>query len=104
MADFKGNRYMTCGIDGEINPILQIIMWSMIDEDIEKGLKMDYLQVFKLKPVTKSGKTCQEITHLQEQPKRQKKAVVDIGVTPISEEIFVIDSVEYVTMMLASEY
>lgn len=104
MADFKGNRYMTHGVDVEIDLTLQVIMWSMIDENIAKGLKMDYLQVFKLNSVTRNGRGYQEIIHSQEQPKRQNKVTVDIGVFPISEKIFVIDSVEYVTMMLASEY
>ena len=104
MADFKGNRNMTHGVAVEIVPALQYLMWSMIDDDISKKLAMDYLQVFKLKPVTRDGKTCQEVSHSQEQPKRDKKTIVDFGFTPVSEIIFVIDSEKFVTMMLASEY
>ena len=104
MYKFDKERYITCGIQTEINPILQMSIWSMIDKDISTGLPMDYLQVFKLKPIMQNGKECQEITHLQEEPKRDKKTIVDFGITPISAKIFVIDSGEYVTMMLASEY
>ena len=104
MADFKGNRFMTCGVNNDISQILQIAMWGMIDEDIAVGLKMDYLQVFKLKPVMENGKEYQEIKHIQEQPKRERKINVNFGVPAISETIFVIDSGEYVTMMLSNEY
>ena len=104
MATFKGNRYMTRGVDADIPPILHIIMWGMIDEDITVGLKMDYLQVFRLKPVTKNDREYQEIKHTQEQPNRERIVTVNLDVAPVSEKIFVIDSGEYVTMMLADEY
>ena len=104
MAQFTDNRYITCGVQAEIHPILQASLWNMIDNDISNGLPVDYLQIFKLKPVMRNGKECQEIIHLQEQPKRDKKTIVDFGITPVSAKIFVIDSGEYVTMMLASEY
>ena len=108
MANFKGNRYMTRGINADIHPVLQNTMWSMIDEDIAVDLTMDYLQVFNLKPVTENGKRFQEIKHTQEQPKRERILNVDfyanLGIAPISEKVFVIDSGEYVTMMLADEY
>jgi len=105
---FKSNRYITCGVSAGIPPILQSTMWGMIDEDIAAGLKMDYLQVFKLKPVMENGKEYQEIKHIQEKPKRERVIQVDfradLGIAPISEKIFVIDSGEDVTMLLADEY
>lgn len=99
MADFTSNRYMTSGVQAEIEPVLQVIMWSLIDEDIAKGFQMDYLQVFILKSVTRSGRACQEIMHSQEQPEQDKKTIVDIGSEPLSAKIFAIDSVEYVTAL-----
>ena len=108
MANFKSKRYMTCGVDADIHPVLQSTMWSMIDENIAVGLKMDYLQVFNLKPVTENSKRFQQIKHTQEQPKHERTISVDfyanLGIAPISGKIFVIDSGEYVTMMLADEY
>ena len=104
MGYFKNKRYITCGIDANIPLILQAAMWGMIGEDTAAGLKMDYLQVFTLKPVTKSGKEYQEIKLLQEQPKRERLISVDLSITPISAKIFVIDSGEYTTMMLNNEY
>ena len=95
---------MTRGIQTELPLELQLILWGMIDKDISDDLPMDYLQIFKLKFVMRNGEECQEITHLQEEPKRDKKTIVDFGITPISAKIFVIDSGEYVTMMLSSEY
>jgi len=104
MADFKDNRYMTIGIQNEIDPIVQIIMWRMIDEGIKNGQKMDYLQIFKLIPIDVNGKIRQKIIHSQEVPKRKKEVVVKADTTPIIAKIFVIDSEDYVTMLLASEY
>jgi len=104
MADFTGKRNMTSGVNADIPPILQIAMWVMLNQEIVSGRKMDYLQVFNLKPVMEDGKKRQEIELTQEQPKRKRVMVTDADNTPISAKVFVIDSGEYVTMMLANEY
>ncbi len=50
----KNNRYVTRGVNEEIDIILQLIMWSMIDKLKDEGnVELDYLQVFKLR---KEGK------------------------------------------------
>ena len=103
MADFKGNRNITQGINIAINPLIQIMMWNMIDHNISKGLEMDYLQIFELKPDREVEKY-QEIIHTQEKPERKDVVVVNFGIKPVLATIFVIDSNEYVTMMLAEEY
>jgi len=104
MADFTGKRNMTSGVNADIPPILQIAMWVMLNQEIVSGRKMDYLQVFNLKPVMEDGKKRQEIELTQEQLKRKRVMVTDADNTPISAKVFVIDSGEYVTMMLANEY
>ncbi|MEK3719255.1 DUF960 family protein [Paenibacillus sp. FSL H8-0034] len=43
---FEYQRYVTRGINNEITPELQLVLWAMLDEHIRNGLKMDYLQVF----------------------------------------------------------
>jgi len=104
VANFKNKRYMTIGVQNEIYPILQIIMWNMIDKEIRKGQEMDYLQVFKLAPANVNDKLHQEIIHSQEVPERENKVTLKIDNVPITAKIFVIDSDEYVTMLLSNEY
>ena len=104
LVDFKAARYMTRGVQAEINPILQVAMWSMIDEAIAKVQKMDYLQVFELKPIILKGYVKQQVVHRQEVPKHENNFVVTTGDTPINAKVFVIDSDDYVTMLLAEEY
>ena len=104
MAKFTGNRYLTVGVQNEIPLPLQILMWSLIDKNIKKGLEMDYLQVFELKEILINGEAYQDIIHSQEVPKRVHKVATNLSSPPIIAKIFVIDSEDYVTMLLSSEY
>ena len=46
----KDNRYVTRGVNEEVDIRLQLIMWSMIDKLKEEGnVELDYLQVFKIR-------------------------------------------------------
>ena len=46
----KNNRYVTRGVNEEIDIRLQLIIWSMIDKLNDEGnVELDYLQVFKLR-------------------------------------------------------
>ena len=46
----KDNRYVTRGVNEEVDIRLQLIMWSMIDKLNDEGnVELDYLQVFKLR-------------------------------------------------------
>ena len=46
----KDNRYVTRGVNDEVDIRLQLIMWSMIDKLKDEGnVELDYLQVFKLR-------------------------------------------------------
>ena len=103
MAEFTGNRHITCGIRNEIPIELQTIMWDMIDEDRDSNKKLDYLQVFELKPKYTNGTGIQEIIHSQEQPCRKKKVTVESD-DPIYSKIFVIDDISHSTMLLNHEY
>ena len=97
------NRYVTKGVQLELPPEMQIILWSMVDENIKKGLPMDYLQIFELKPVYLDDIKMQEISHKQEQPRRTNTFAFETD-NPISAKIFIIDSIEYSTMMFNYEY
>jgi len=100
---FNGARYMTNGINSQLSLELQLILWGMIAENIKKGLKMDYLQVFDLKLIHIDGVRMQEITHRQEQPKRQNTFAFESD-KPINAKIFVIDDIDHVTMLFNHEY
>ena len=95
---FNGKRYITVGIHRTIPTGLQEFLWELIDRlEVEK----DYLQVFEL--YASEGQ--QELEHRQEKPQYSKKYVLLRFLSkPITEKIFVIDSGDYSTMMLASEY
>lgn len=95
------NRYVSRQVN-EVIPIqLQILMWSMID-DLKDKKELDYLQIFRLKI---KGEIV-EIEHEQEVPKYKKQYKVDKVMFPIEHDmkIYVIDSVDYSTMIFAEEY
>lgn len=95
---FNNKRYITVGVHKTIQLGIQEFIWELIDRmTVEK----DYLQVFEL--YVSEGQ--QELEHRQEQPQYSKRYVLLRFLSkPITAKIFVIDSGEYSTMMLASEY
>ena len=103
MAEFTGKRYITSGVENEIPVELQFTMWDMIDVLRHSNQKLDYLQVFMLRPVYEKGTQVQEIVHKQEQPWRKKKITVESD-APVSAKIFVIDDTTHITMLLNHEY
>ena len=81
----KDNRYVTRGVNEEVDIRLQLIMWSMIDKLNDEGnVELDYLQVFKLRK-------CEEgivIEHSQEVPEYKEKYVIDLENIEIYTERF----------------
>ncbi|WP_238881769.1 DUF960 family protein [Clostridium sp. YIM B02551] len=99
----KNNRYITRGVNEEVDIRLQLLMWSMIDNLNEKGtVEVDYLQVFKLR---KEGAFI-VIEHYQEVPEYKKIYSLELEDIELDEnlKIYAIDSGEYATMLLAEEY
>jgi hypothetical protein len=93
---FDGQRYLTKGVNATIPLEVQIFMWQCIDTlEVEK----DYLQVFDLS--VKNG--VQKVIHKQEVPAYQHTYSLYIS-NPVNARVFVIDEVEYFTMLLAEEY
>lgn len=46
----KNNKYVTRGINEEVDIRLQIIIWSMLDKmNDEENIELDYLQVFNIR-------------------------------------------------------
>lgn len=93
---FNNQRYLTRGVQLEIQFELQLFMWVCIDK-LPK--ERDYFQVFKLENL--GG--IQKITHFSEQPEYHREYLIQTD-KPITAKIYIIDSDEYSTMLLASEY
>lgn len=93
---FDNKRYITRGVQAEIPFALQLFMWECVDGMPEPK---DYFQVFKLDD---SG-GLQKIIHFSEQPKYSREYIIPMD-NPITVKVYVIDSDEYSTMLLASEY
>lgn len=96
---FQNQRYRTRGVAYDLPPILQAVLWQLVDE--MKVSKKDYLQVFKL-----SGNGSEQvILHEQEQPPYKKTHRLTLVGTPFFVgKIYVIDDGEHTTMLKASEY
>ena len=94
---FDNQRFITRGVEERIPPLLQFIMWGLIDRMPVDS--KDYLQVFSLS----SDNGRQRIIHSQEIPEYQKEYVLNVG-SPVTEKIFVIDDKTHSTMLLAKEY
>ena len=93
---FNNQRYITRGIDAEIPLWLQIFMWECIDRLPEE---CDYFQVFRLE----NFNGIQRITHFSEQPAYRMEYLIPTD-RPITSKVYIIDSIDYSTMLLASEY
>ena len=97
----KENRYVSRQVN-EVVPIqLQILLWSMIDS-LRERIELDYLQIFRLKV---KGHVV-EIEHEQEVPNYKEQYKVEKAKFPIEHDmkIYVIDSIDYSTMIFAEEY
>lgn len=93
---FNNKRFITNGINTEIEPLLQILMWNLIDQ--MPVSKKDYLQVFSLSE--SDGKL--KIVHSQEEPEYEREYVFNLK--PITAKIFVIDDGTHSTMLMNFEY
>jgi hypothetical protein len=101
MFDERQDRYITKGIQEQVNPLLYLYLWHLIDT--MKVSRKDYLQVFELKRVPGQAHT-QVVIHRQECPRYKKKHVFQTAEPQSIERIFVIDDGTHSTMLLASEY
>lgn len=99
------NRHLTCGIQATIPPETISFIWCLIDDMLDSGHQVDYLQVFDLwKEATERGKSIQMISHTQENPDYRAIYILSLSINPIRAKIFVIDDVSHSTMLLAQEY
>ena len=99
----KDKRYVTRGVNEEVDIRLQLIMWSMIDKLNDEGnVELDYLQVFSIR---KEGNKI-VINQSQEVPEYSCTYELEIEDVQIDDEIkvYVIDSGVYSTMLFPGEY
>ena len=99
----EDNRYVTRGVNEEVDIRLQLIIWSIIDKLKDKGnVELDYLQVFKIR---KEGNKI-VINQSQEVPEYSCTYEIELEDIELDDEIkvYVIDSGEYSTMLFSSEY
>lgn len=100
----KNNRYVTRGINEEVDIRIQIIMWGILDDIKKKGdIELDYLQIFKLR---KSGNKV-IVEQSQEVPEYSSRYEIELQDVEIDREIkvYIIDNgIEGSTMLFPSEY
>lgn len=101
-------RYMTSGINERLPVLYQIFLWDTIDNLRDGGQKLDYLQIFRIQTKDnpdRKGKLL-IITHSQEKPPYQKEYIIPIRADSeeVNGKIYVIDDMEYATMLWADEY
>ncbi|NMF07318.1 DUF960 family protein [Clostridium beijerinckii] len=97
----KEKRYISRQAN-EIVPVeIQILMWNMVDE-LKSKMELDYLQIFRLKK--KEDKVI--IDHEQEVPPYKEQYELKQSNVSIEHDIkiYVIDSIDYSTMIWAEEY
>ena len=97
---FDADKYITRGVDVEIPPLIQQILWNMI---FSLSCPADYLQVFRLHGGEHNGRLTQVVEHEQEQPAHKNRYEFPFP-EPVDAKIFVIDDGDYATMLLSEEY
>lgn len=92
---------MTRGIAEAIHPEISVFLWYLIDRLEDKGMELDYLQVFELSEL--NGK--QIIIHRQEQPSYKEQSMVQWKDTePLTSTVWCIDNGDGQIMLFSEEY
>lgn len=102
---FEGNKYVTKCIYEELPAVLVMYLWDLIEDRKRSSPKisMDYLQIFDLRYEIINGENTLVIIHSQEQPPYREAHYLRYNKN-ITCKIFVIDSIDYTTMLLSHEY
>ena len=93
---FDNQRYITRGIIDMIPLELQLFMWDCVDRMPEPK---DYFQIFELSDLG----SMQRIMHKSEQPEYKMNYFIPTS-KALTAKVYIIDSEEYSTMLLAEEY
>jgi hypothetical protein len=95
--NFSSKKFITKGVDSEVDPLLQLFMWQCIDA---MPPPKDYLQIFEIS--SQNGAT--KIKHVQEEPEYTKEYLLITDAPIFVGKIFVIDDNTHSTMLLSNEY
>lgn len=102
---FDKEKYITSHANDILPLALQIAMWKSIEQWRVANISLDYLQVFELSTENANGRSIQVIRHSQEQPEKSETIQIECeGFEPVNDKVYVIDDVEYATMLMASDY
>lgn len=102
---FDKAKYITSHANEVLPLALQIAMWQSIERWRAINAPLDYLQVFELSSENINGRSIQVIRHSQEQPEKSEMIHIECeGFEPVNDKVYVIDDVEYATMLMASDY
>ncbi len=97
------NKFMTIGVKENISLDIQLFMWNEIEERINAGNQVDYIQVFNIS-VIDEVRGIVKIEYTQEVPEYKKTLIIKSKCVKSNLKVFVTFESEYATMMLASEY
>ena len=97
-------KFITKNIADNINPLLQLYLWMLVEKRIAAGGDVDYLQIFELSVESKNGKTMQKVLHRQEQPEYSFTSYLEGMWEPVTCKVWVIDNEEYSTMLFPEDY
>ena len=97
-------RLVTRGIAEQISRELQFILWGLVDQEMQRGQILDYLQVFELSVDYVNEQPWQRIVHTQEVPMFQRIWVIALQGQPVNGKMWIIDSGDYATMLFPEEY
>ncbi len=100
---FDSHRYITRGVAAEIPLYIQLMLFESIEVMRDKVEELDWLQVVKLEGITKDGVSVLRILHEQEVPEGKVEYYLPYEFEG-KQTVYVIDDVDHVTMLLASEY
>ena len=101
---FDGQKYVTKGITETLPSDVQLFLFMCVEITYGKTAgQLDYLQVFKLDTIGDGDSRMLHIRHEQEQPKAKMDYVLPIG-EEVNCKVYIIDDIDYVTMLLAEEY
>ncbi|HHU23837.1 MAG: DUF960 family protein [Bacilli bacterium] len=103
---FPNNCYMTRQVSEEVPFSLQQLMWRLIFE-LGKFTELDYLQVFSFQAFNPQNETL-TLIHTQEEPEFYAEHLIKVptavGRRLENRKIYIIDDIEYATMLFATEY
>lgn len=97
-------RYITHGVALNVKEEIQYLLWQLIDNDLDQGLTLDYLQAFQLCGILVNGKPALRITQRQENLNRSRVHIALNTIASSSMTVWIMDNHSYCTMMLPEEY